>query len=115
MTVRGIVRLASVTPEQAGGFEAIRAEKGGAMGYCDPRDSGAKETRPAGLSPADAFRDAMLDQPILVTGAAGFVGFHVCRQLLAEGRNVVGLDNLNDYYDPALKQSRLDILLPDRL
>jgi UDP-glucuronate 4-epimerase len=52
----------------------------------------------------------MSDQPILVTGAAGFVGFHVCRQLLAEGRDVVGLDNLNGYYDPALKQSRLDIL-----
>ena len=52
----------------------------------------------------------MSDQPILVTGAAGFVGFHVARELLAEGRRVVGLDNLNDYYDPALKQSRLDIL-----
>ena len=52
----------------------------------------------------------MSDQPILVTGAAGFVGFHVARAILAEGRHVVGLDNLNDYYDPALKQSRLDIL-----
>jgi UDP-glucuronate 4-epimerase len=52
----------------------------------------------------------MSDQPILVTGAAGFVGFHVARALLAEGRRVVGLDNLNDYYDLALKQSRLDIL-----
>jgi UDP-glucuronate 4-epimerase len=52
----------------------------------------------------------MSDQPILVTGAAGFVGFHVARGLLAEGRRVVGLDNLTDYYDPALKQSRLDIL-----
>src|ERR1700752_1545934 len=52
----------------------------------------------------------MSDEPILVTGAAGFVVFHVARQLLAEGRHVVGLDNLNDYYDPALKQSRLDIL-----
>src|SRR5215469_13955097 len=52
----------------------------------------------------------MSDRTILVTGAAGFIGFHVARQLLAEGRRVVGLDNLNDYYDPALKQSRLDIL-----
>jgi UDP-glucuronate 4-epimerase len=52
----------------------------------------------------------MSDQTILVTGAAGFIGFHVTRQLLAEGRHVVGLDNLNSYYDPALKQSRLNIL-----
>ena len=52
----------------------------------------------------------MSDQAILVTGAAGFIGFHVARRLLAEGRAVVGLDNLNDYYDPALKQARLDIL-----
>ncbi|MBK3665769.1 SDR family NAD(P)-dependent oxidoreductase [Bradyrhizobium diazoefficiens] len=49
----------------------------------------------------------MTDQAILVTGAAGFIGFHVARQLLAEGRAVVGLDNLNSYYDPALKQARL--------
>jgi len=52
----------------------------------------------------------MSDQTILVTGAAGFIGFHVARQLLAEGRHVVGLDSLNHYYDPALKQSRLKIL-----
>jgi UDP-glucuronate 4-epimerase len=52
----------------------------------------------------------MSDQAILVTGAAGFIGFHVARQLLAEGRHVVGLDNLNPYYDPALKRARLDIL-----
>jgi UDP-glucuronate 4-epimerase len=52
----------------------------------------------------------MSDQTILVTGAAGFIGFHVARGLLAEGRDVVGLDNLNSYYDPALKQARLNIL-----
>lgn len=52
----------------------------------------------------------MTDQAILVTGAAGFIGFHVTRQLLAEGRSVVGLDNLNSYYDPALKQARLSLL-----
>ena len=54
--------------------------------------------------------DMMSDQTILVTGAAGFIGFHVARRLLAEGRNVAGLDNLNTYYDPALKQERLNIL-----
>jgi len=52
----------------------------------------------------------MTDQAILVTGAAGFIGFHVARQLLAEGRPVVGLDNLNTYYDPALKQARLALI-----
>src|ERR1700688_252875 len=52
----------------------------------------------------------MSDQAILVTGAAGFIGFHITRQLLAEGRNVVGLDSLNSYYDTALKRSRLNIL-----
>jgi len=45
--------------------------------------------------------------PVLVTGAAGFIGFHVAHRLLVAGRNVVGLDNLNTYYDPALKMARL--------
>ena len=44
---------------------------------------------------------------ILVTGAAGFIGYHVAERLLARGDQVVGLDNLNDYYDPALKRARL--------
>jgi len=46
----------------------------------------------------------------LVTGAAGFIGNHVAQSLLAQGHRVVGLDNLSDYYDPALKQARLDRL-----
>lgn len=46
-------------------------------------------------------------EPILVTGAAGFIGYHVSRRLLAGGRTVVGLDNLNAYYDPKLKDARL--------
>jgi UDP-glucuronate 4-epimerase len=52
----------------------------------------------------------MAAHSILVTGAAGFIGFHVARRLLDEGRAVIGLDNLNDYYDPALKQARLALL-----
>ena len=47
---------------------------------------------------------------VLVTGAAGFIGFHVTRFLLARGEEVVGIDNLNDYYDPQLKQDRLAAL-----
>lgn len=47
---------------------------------------------------------------ILVTGAAGFIGFFVSQGLLARGDEVVGVDNLNDYYDPRLKEARLDIL-----
>jgi UDP-glucuronate 4-epimerase len=52
----------------------------------------------------------MSDQTILVTGAAGFIGFHVTQKLLQMGRSVVGLDNLNSYYDPKLKEARLAIL-----
>jgi UDP-glucuronate 4-epimerase len=52
----------------------------------------------------------MSDGPVLVTGAAGFIGFHVARRLLESGRNVVGLDNLNSYYDPKLKEARRDRL-----
>ncbi|MDQ7989792.1 MAG: NAD-dependent epimerase [Candidatus Dactylopiibacterium sp.] len=49
---------------------------------------------------------------ILVTGAAGFIGMHTAQRLLARGDEVVGIDNLNDYYDPRLKRDRLDRLAP---
>ena len=47
---------------------------------------------------------------ILVTGAAGFIGFYLSKRLLEQGETVVGFDNINDYYDTRLKQARLDIL-----
>jgi UDP-glucuronate 4-epimerase len=51
-----------------------------------------------------------MSKSILVTGAAGFIGFHVTQRLLETGHEVFGLDNLNDYYDPGLKQDRLALL-----
>jgi UDP-glucuronate 4-epimerase len=56
----------------------------------------------------------MKDGKILVTGAAGFIGFHVARRLLSSGREVVGLDSVNDYYDPSLKEARLSVLKGER-
>ena len=51
-----------------------------------------------------------MDKKVLVTGSAGFIGFHLVKALLAAGYDVVGIDNLNDYYDPRLKQDRLNNL-----
>src|SRR5436190_137721 len=51
---------------------------------------------------------------ILLTGAAGFIGFHVAKALLDRGEEVIGVDNLNDYYDVRLKEARLDQLRADR-
>ena len=48
---------------------------------------------------------------IIVTGAAGLIGFHLCRRLLADGHEVLGIDNFNDYYNPSLKEARAAILL----
>ena len=49
---------------------------------------------------------------VLVTGAAGFIGFHLSKRLLEQGNTVIGLDNLNDYYDVSLKKNRLAQLQP---
>ncbi len=54
--------------------------------------------------------DARTQEPVLVTGAAGFIGFALARRLLENGRAVVGVDCVNDYYDPALKEARLAVL-----
>jgi UDP-glucuronate 4-epimerase len=63
------------------------------------------------LSP-NSFILLGLIMEILITGAAGFVGYHLAVRLLSDGHQVVGIDNLNSYYDVALKQARLDQLLP---
>ena len=51
-----------------------------------------------------------MPKPVLVTGAAGFIGSHVTRRLIRQGHAVVGIDEINDYYDPALKHARLKLL-----
>ena len=52
---------------------------------------------------------------VIVTGAAGFIGFHLCKRLLKEGNNVLGIDNINSYYDVELKNSRINLLQKDNL
>lgn len=54
----------------------------------------------------------MASDAVLVTGAAGFIGYHVSRRLVEQGRSVVGFDNLNSYYDPSLKRARVAELAP---
>jgi UDP-glucuronate 4-epimerase len=51
---------------------------------------------------------------VLVTGAAGFIGYHLAKRLLSEGISVTGLDNLNDYYEVSLKEARLEQLKPEK-
>lgn len=53
----------------------------------------------------------MFSKKILITGAAGFIGFHLSKELLKQGHTIIGLDNLNDYYDPNLKLARLNQLI----
>src|SRR4051812_11949060 len=60
----------------------------------------------AALTAAAGMQETRMADHVLVTGAAGFIGFHVARRLLERGRSVVGLDNMNAYYDPALKEAR---------
>ena len=55
-----------------------------------------------------------MSERILITGAAGFIGMHLCKSLLDDGYEVLGIDNLNDYYDPKLKQDRLNELAPHK-
>jgi UDP-glucuronate 4-epimerase len=62
------------------------------------------------VAPLKLAERTMTRQAILVTGAAGFIGFHVAQRLLASGHAVVGLDCVNDYYDPTLKEARLELL-----
>lgn len=56
--------------------------------------------------------DTLHPRRVLVTGAAGFIGFHACQRLLADGVEVLGIDSLTPYYDPRLKQDRLAVLTP---
>ncbi len=62
------------------------------------------------MTNSQASATASAQAPILVTGAAGFIGFALARRLLEGGRAVVGIDSINDYYDPALKEARLAVL-----
>jgi UDP-glucuronate 4-epimerase len=56
--------------------------------------------------------DQEKNHTVLVTGAAGFIGFHLSKALLEKGNQVIGVDNLNPYYDVSLKKARLDLLKP---
>ena len=50
---------------------------------------------------------------ILITGAAGFIGYHLTQSLLSENHQIIGIDNLNDYYDVSLKKARIDNIQDD--
>src|SRR3977135_4518094 len=59
---------------------------------------------------ASLRRDVDVGDSVMVTGAAGFIGMHVAHRLLAQGHDVLGIDNLNPYYDPGLKAARVAAL-----
>ena len=74
--------------------------------------AGRRECVPTERAPAHGFGQLVgrKDMRILVTGAAGFIGYHVAARLLRDGAQVLGIDNLNGYYDPRLKHARLALL-----
>ena len=49
-------------------------------------------------------------EKILITGCAGFIGMNLCESMLKDGYKILGIDNMNDYYDPSLKNARLEVL-----
>ena len=51
-----------------------------------------------------------MNKTFLVTGSAGFIGFHLCKKLINTGFRVIGIDNINEYYDVELKKKRLEVL-----
>ncbi len=96
---------ASAAP-QSGGARASQTD-----GALAPPSSSPSSASPAASASAVSWAAAIdASRPVLVTGAAGFVGYHLSRRLLDVGLRVVGFDNMTPYYDPALKQARLDRL-----
>ncbi len=83
----------------------LAADRAAAQGW--QRGRARREMQARSRTKAGRHRPVAPVNPILVTGAAGFIGFHVARRLVDIGRAVVGVDNLSPYYDPALKQARL--------
>ena len=103
-----------IIPPYPTGFAALRRSTSESEQLLVSTPAGKGESAVVATTIKNVVLNLNPDQPILVTGAAGFIGYHVAARLLDEGRAVIGLDSLNDYYDPALKQARLDRLLPHR-